>query len=168
VQKAEFWITHLALQQHPEGGFYRETYRNRGGYDFTGSTSFGAHRSYATAIHYLLKEGQQSKLHRIQSDELWFFHTGSPLVVHIFSELEANYSSFTLGLDPVSGQLLQASVPAGSWFGACFPDSIVTDRYTLVSCVVAPGFDFIDFEFANKNILSDIFPRHKALIDRLT
>jgi uncharacterized protein len=168
VQKAEFWITHLQLQQHPEGGFFRETYRNTGSYDFTGSPLFGAPRSYATAIHYLLMEGQQSRIHRIQSDELWFFHTGSPLVVHIFCEQNVNYSSFTLGPEPVSGHILQASVPAGSWFGACFPESIATDRYALVSCVVAPGFDFRDFEFAPRKTLLDTFPLHKSLIERLT
>ena len=166
MEKAEFWIEKLTLLPHPEGGFYRETYRNPDSYSFTGATPFNGPRSYATAIYYLLRGTDRSKLHRIHSDELWFFHAGDPLTVHFFPE-EGEPASFTLGLAPDKGQLLQGTVPAESWFGACC-ENPREENYALVSCVVAPGFDFSDFAFADRETLQKKFPRHAKIIERLT
>ena len=166
MQKADFWIEKLKLSAHPEGGFYRETYRSCGSYPFGEESLFKGQRSWATSIYYLLKSGDRSTLHRIHSDELWFYHAGSPLTVHIFPET-GEPSSFTLGLEPDKGQLLQETVPAESWFGACCGDSDA-ESYSLVSCVVAPGFDFRDFAFADRNELLNNFPQHAEIIARLT
>ena len=166
MQKAEFWIESLQLAPHPEGGYYRETYRSEGLYPFTDATAFNGPRTYATAIHYLLQGSDCSKLHKIHSDELWFFHAGHPLKVHIFPGV-GKASNFTLGLEPGKGQVVQGVVPKESWFGA----SLVTpedESYALVSCVVAPGFDFRDFAFADRNSLLQKFPRHTEIIERLT
>lgn len=163
----DFWISSLGLERHPEGGWYRETYRSEGVYPFDTASPFGSPRSYATAIHYLLEEGDRSRLHRIHSDELWFFHAGSPLEVSVFPE-NGTPSSFILGLFPDAGQLPSAWVPAGSWFGARLHQPATTDSFALVSCVVAPGFDFRDFSFADKATLMDRFPAHRAVIDALT
>ena len=165
MKKAEFWIESLQLLPHPEGGFYRETWRSAGSYTFT-EEPFNGPRSWVTAIHYLLRAGECSKLHRIHSDELWFFHAGAPLTVHIFPASGAP-SSFTLGLAPDKGQVLQETVRAESWFGASLEEPNESS-FALVSCVVAPGFDFQDFAFADKNELLSKFPLHKAIIERLS
>jgi uncharacterized protein len=166
MQKAEFWIDRLQLEPHPEGGYYRETYRSKEAYSFAADTPFRGSRSYATAIYYLLRSNERSKLHRIHSDELWFFHAGDPLEVHVFPET-GEPSSFTLGPSLDEGQVLQECVPAGSWFGASLATPEI-DSYALVSCVVAPGFDFRDFEFADRASLLKQFPDHSPIIKRLT
>ena len=164
MQKAEFWIESLELAPHPEGGYFRETYRSEDSYPFGDATPFNGPRAYATAIYYLLKGKDCSKLHRIHSDELWFFHAGHPLKVHIFPEA-GKASNFTLG--PGKGQVMQGVVPKESWFGASLaaPED---EHYALVSCVVAPGFDFQDFAFADRETLQKKFPRHTKIIERLT
>jgi predicted cupin superfamily sugar epimerase len=166
MEKAEFWIENLQLLPHPEGGYYRETYRSDGSYSFAAGTPFNGARSYATAIYYLLKGRDRSKLHRIHSDEIWFFHAGDPLTVYFFPE-QGEPSSFTLGPSPAKEQVMQGTVLAESWFGACC-DHSGEESYTLVSCVVAPGFDFSDFSFADRQTLQHKFPRHAELIVQLT
>jgi predicted cupin superfamily sugar epimerase len=166
MQKAEYWIDRLQLSPHPEGGYYRETYRSSGSYAFDADTPFKGSRSFATAIYYLLRNGEHSKLHRIHSDELWFFHAGNPLVVHVFGKT-GEQASFTLGSSPDEGQVLQEVVPAESWFGAELATP-ASGSFALVSCVVAPGFDFRDFDFAQRELLVHQFPDHKQIIERLT
>lgn len=168
MRTAEFWIERLGLERHPEGGWYRETYRSEGSYGFDASSPFGSPRSHATSIFYLLQRGDRSRLHRIHSDEQWYFHAGSPLDVHSFPET-GEPSLFTLGDDPDAGQTLHSWVPAGRWFGACLSErSDETDAYSLVSCVVAPGFDFRDFSFADRNELIAKFPAHVRIIEKLS
>ncbi|NTU57684.1 MAG: cupin domain-containing protein [Chlorobiaceae bacterium] len=167
MRKAEFWILRLGLERHPEGGWYRETYRSDGSYDFDGNSPFGSPRSFATAIHYLLEQGERSRLHRILSDELWFFHAGSPLEVHLFPETGAP-SSFTLGDSPDEGQVLQAWVPAGCAFGAQMNEALDEGKFSLVSCVVSPGFDFRDFTFVDRELLIAQHPGHEKIITALT
>jgi predicted cupin superfamily sugar epimerase len=168
VRKAEFWIERLRLERHPEGGWYRETYRSESEYDFSGAANFGSARSYATSIYYLLQRGDRSRLHRIHSDEQWYFHAGSPLDVHGFPET-GEPASFTLGFDPDAGQTLHSWVPAGYYFGACLSEkSDNPDAYALVSCVVAPGFDFRDFTFADPAALVARFPDHTKIIEKLS
>ncbi|MFZ4524479.1 MAG: cupin domain-containing protein [Chlorobium sp.] len=167
MQKAEYWIKNLKLSPHPEGGFYRETYRSSGSYSFTETPLFKSQRSYATAIYYLLRDSECSRLHKINSDELWFFHAGAPLTVHVFPETGDPFS-FILGHSPEKHQVLQAWVSAGTWFGACLDDATDADHFTLVSCVVAPGFDFSDFAFADRESLQQKFPLQADIIERLT
>jgi hypothetical protein len=167
MQKADFWIRQLGLERHPEGGWYRETYRSSGSYDFGAASPFGSPRSFATSIYYLLEQGDRSRLHRINSDELWYFHAGSPLEVHLFPET-GTPSSFTLGDSPDDGQMLHSWVPAGCSFGACMKEPAAEGDFSLVSCVVAPGFDFRDFSFTSKEELIDRFPDHDKTITALT
>jgi hypothetical protein len=166
MEKAEFWIKSLQLAPHPEGGYYRETYRSEGSYLFAGTTPFNGPRSYATAIYYLLRGRDRSRLHRIHSDELWFFHAGNPLTVHFFPE-EGEPASFTLGHESGKGQVMQGVALRESWFGASC-ENPGEESYALVSCVVAPGFDFRDFAFADRKTLQKKFPLHAELIERLT
>ncbi|MWV53901.1 cupin domain-containing protein [Chlorobium phaeovibrioides] len=167
MQKAEFWQERLELLRHPEGGWFRETWRTAESLPFSDGAPCTSPRSYATAIYYLLEAGDRSTLHRIRSDELWLWHAGDPLRISVFPGGEGTPSSFTLGPDPLSGNELQGVVAAGDWFGAA-PPSPGLSGYTLVSCVVAPGFEFRDFAFAKREELIARFPLHRGIIENLT
>ena len=144
------WIRSLGLTPHPEGGYYRETYRGSG--------------NVATAIYFLLEGRQVSRLHRIRSDQLWHLYAGGPLIVSAISPAGALIET-TLGGDVDAGEAPQAVVPAGHWFGAALAPAAA---YALVGCTVAPGFDFADLELARRETLLAAFPRHAAMIERLT
>ena len=163
MQPADYWIETLDLSRHPEGGYFRETYRSKTSYEFRKSPVFSGNRAYSTAIHYLLTGDECSKLHRIKSDELWFYHAGNPLTVYLFHDVGV-MSTFTL--DSGTGTF-QGVVPANTWFGARL-ESPPPGAYTLTSCVVAPGFDFSDFNLADCDSLTRKFPQHSGLIKDLT
>jgi predicted cupin superfamily sugar epimerase len=166
MKDAAHWISRLNLQPHPEGGFYRETYRAAqsiaaeclpGGY--------GGDRAFATAIYYLLEGDDFSSFHRLLSDELWHFHAGSSLVIHILGGKEGSPSCVTLGSDPDRGETLQAVIPGGTWFAAEVRDK---RSFSLVGCTVAPGFEFKDFTPGKRDELTRIFPAAALLIEKLT
>jgi len=156
-------IADLALTRHPEGGWFRETYRAAG--TIPGTLLNGEEtdaRAFSTAIYFLLERGDISTLHRIKSDELWHFHAGAPLIVHVITP-EGDYYALKLGSNPAAGEMFQGVVPAGCWFGA-----ETTGNYSLVGCTVAPGFDFADFEMGSRPDLLSRFPAHAGIIRRLT
>ena len=158
---ADDWIACLQLEPHPEGGYFRRSY--------TAELTLvlpdrAGPRPVATAIYYLLKGGQRSRLHRLKSDELWHFYTGSPLTVHVLDG-EGQCAARLLGNDPTLGQQFQLSTSAGCWFGATVDDPA---GFSLVGCTVAPGFDFADFELADRVTLTRQYPHYAALIERLT
>jgi predicted cupin superfamily sugar epimerase len=157
-------ISHLQLIRHPEGGWFRETYRCADTVPAAALPErFDGSRALATAIFFLLEEGDISALHRIRSDEIWHFYGGSPLLIHaIFPD--GRYQVQRLGSNCDEGELYQAVVPAGCWFGA----ELAGQQYALVGCTVSPGFDFADFEMADRQRLSACYPQHKELILRLT
>lgn len=161
---AQALIEQLGLVQHPEGGWYRETYRTSEKLDSQALPArFGGDRSFSTAIYFLLEAGDISALHRIKADEVWHFYAGSALRVHcIFPE--GSYQVFTLGAHVAAGEQFQAVVPAGCWFGA----ELAEGGFALVGCTVAPGFDFADFELGQARQLCAHYPQHAALITRLT
>jgi len=155
-------IRRLGLQPHPEGGHYRETYR---GAQQVLREPGGPARSACTAIYYLLHEGAYSAWHRIASDEIWHFHAGCSLHVHVLQE-RAGVVSHRLGdvlRDPAAAY--QVVVPAGSWFGA---ELLEPGGYALVGCTVSPGFEFSEFELADADALLADHPGHEALIRRLS
>ncbi len=160
------WIQRLNLIPHPEGGFYRETYR--ADLRLAGSVlgpGFHGSRAVSTAIYYLLEAGQVSKFHRIRSDELWHFYDGVPLVLHGLDERHG-YFNFRLGRH--EGTLPQAVIPAGVWFAAELAPGCASDDFALVGCTVAPGFDFQDFEMADPRCLAGQFPDQADLIRRFS
>jgi predicted cupin superfamily sugar epimerase len=128
-------IARLALQAHPEGGHYRETFRDPR-VDANG-------RSLSTAIYFLLARGERSHWHRIDAVEVWHYYAGHALVLQIADDGHQN--SVRLGPDLAAGEVPQAIVPAQAWQAA---ES--TGDWTLVGCTVAPGFDFAKFELAPK------------------
>lgn len=162
---AETLIRKLDLQRHPEGGWYRETYRATEMIPASALPNrFIGARSFCTAICFLLQKGDVSAFHRIKSDELWHFYSGAGLTVHVFSR-QGEYRVLKLGSDLAAGESFQAVVPAGCWFGAEISGE---GEFSLVGCTVAPGFDFADFEMANRESLMQQFPMHGELIWRLT
>ena len=164
-ESAAYWIERLRLAPHPEGGYFRETYRSS---EIVARAAlpkrFPGARAFSTAIYFLLPSGEVSRLHRLRSDELWHFHAGSALVIAIL-EPGSGAREIVLGRDPDRGETLQAVVPAGSWFGAHVRDS---GSFTLAGCTVAPGFDYADFDLADRVALLRQFPDQAALIARLT
>lgn len=156
---AQELIKTLQLKPHPEGGYYKETYRSKD----TMQVHPDKNRNISTAIYYLLENKDKSHFHRIQSDELWFFHQGEPLeVVAIIDEKEVR---IVLGNDIAAGHLPQAVIPAHTWFGSHVKDG---KGYSLVSCTVAPGFDFADFEVAERKELIRRYPHLEKLIREFT
>lgn len=159
-------IASLGLEPHPEGGHYRETFRSALRLPAEAlPDAFPGPRAAATAIYFLLEAGSFSALHRIASDELWFFHAGDPLEVSGFDPAappDAPATTWRLGPPPAD---FSATVPAGWLFGARVAPG---GRWSLVSCVVAPGFDFADFTMPSRGDLLAAHPRHAELITRLT
>jgi uncharacterized protein len=164
MQTAEYWIRHLHLLPHPEGGFYRETYRAAENIQLCGLPSrFPAPRSFSTAIYFLLRSQDKSLFHRIKSDELWHFHAGSALNIYLLQE--EGLQVFKLGDNLDDGDSLQVVIPANCWFGAKLHS---LNGYTLAGCTVAPGFDFKDFELADRASLLREFPDQEQIITALT
>lgn len=162
---ADEWVNRLALQPHPEGGYYAETYRSPEGVAAAHLPArYGGDRSFATAIYFLVRGGTFSALHRIQSDEMWHFYAGSRLTVYVIHP-GGRLEEIHLGPDVAAGETFQAVVPAGCWFGSKVHDA---GGYALVGCTVAPGFDFADFELAGRSDLTRQFPQHAAVIQALT
>jgi len=151
----------LSLMPHPEGGHFKETYRSQ---NSVNRTSDGVSRSASTAIYYLLRGRERSTWHRIQSDELWHFYDGMPIRIYVL-ETDGGLSVLRLG-NPLrhQGAQFQALVPAGRWFAA---ECEKPEGYSLVGCTVAPGFEFEEFEIGDKSILTQQWPAHEELIERL-
>ncbi len=162
---AEYFIKQLNLQPHPEGGFFRETYRSAEIIEQDALPGrFNGARNFSTAIYFLLENGQFSALHRIAADELWHFYAGSTLTVTV---IHANglLEEIKLGTNLPNGEVPQAVVPAGAWFGASVK---AKNTFALVGCTVAPGFNFADFEMPPRQYLLEQFPQHSDIIQALT
>lgn len=157
LTKADY-IQQLNLQPHAEGGWYRQV--------FHAATqrldpASQAQRFDYTSIYFLLDESSPSHLHRLLHDELWYFHAGQPLTVHCLMP-DGSYEALHLGSDLAAGQEFQARVPAGTIFGA-----EVHQGFALVSCMVAPGFDYRDFELLTAQELTAMYPAQASMIKRM-
>lgn len=153
------------LLPHPEGGFFKETYRDVGLVSKTALPErFSGDRCFSTAIYFLIPEGKKSCLHRIKSDEVWHFYLGGPLTLVQIAP-DGRIDKIILGQDVLHGQKLQHVVPAGYWFGA-YPNQ--GSNYSFVGCTVAPGFDFADFEMGQRDDLLKLFPHAKEELFFLT
>jgi predicted cupin superfamily sugar epimerase len=135
------WVRHLDLAPHPEGGFFRETWRS----ELTIPASalpagYSGPRNAGTAILFVLLPEQQSAWHTVRSAELWLFHRGGPLLLEVGAEQDTA-TTHVLGSDITAGEQPQFVIPPGHWQRA----RPAGDEPCLVSCVVVPGFDFADF-----------------------
>jgi hypothetical protein len=152
-------IESLELKKHPEGGYYKETYRAAD----TLNNLNGEARNISTAIFYLLEGNDRSHFHRIANDEMWFYHSGVALDIHCI--VAGELKTIRLGLDVSNGELMQVVIPAYTWFASKIVDE---KSYALLSCVVAPGFDFKDFELAERNLLIEEYPNLNSIITDFT
>lgn len=158
---AEYWINHLSLEPHIEGGYYREVYRS--------ALHVTVHpesdtRSAATHIYFLLTASAFSAFHRITADELWHFYHGSSVAVYEILP-DGQLTTHLLGTDIAKGETPFCVIRKGSWFGSRLAGE---GEYGLVGCTVAPGFLFSDLEMAERAGLSRQYPRHASLIRELT
>jgi predicted cupin superfamily sugar epimerase len=152
----------LELAPHPEGGFFRETFR---GEALPFALPERGARATSTAIYFLLRRGDFSAWHRVRSDEAWHHYLGAPLELHLLGADAA--SRIVLGSALERGERPQAVVPAGV-FQAARPVAASECDFSLVGCTVAPGFDFADFEMPPRGELLERFPEHRALIEAMT
>jgi uncharacterized protein len=127
----------LDLKPHPEGGHYRQTFRD--------SRMVDGARAASTAIYFLLARGERSHWHKVDAVEVWHYHAGAPLKLEIAADAKGPIERVTLGADLAAGERPQAIVPAHAWQAA---QSL--GEWTLVGCTVAPGFEFSTFELAPK------------------
>ena len=154
----------LGLKPHPEGGSYRETYRSRVAVTVTNRDDASGQRCASTAILYILKEGEMSRLHRIVTDEIWHYHLGGPFQLSMIHP-DGRVEEVVLGPGMESGQAVYCMVPAGCWFGGVpLPGS----SYTLLGCTVAPGFEFRDLTIGERKDLLNRYPGASKVIARLT
>ena len=159
-----YFINLLQLQLHPEGGFFKETYRASEQIPTIGLPGrFIGNRCFCTAIYYLLQQGDRSVFHKIKSDECWHFYEGGTLIIHVI-ENDGNYYQVKLGRDIAAGESFQFVVPANTWFAS---EPAPGSTFSLVGCTVAPGFDYADFEIAGKEKLLSAFPQHADIIHKL-
>jgi len=160
-------ISAFGLLPHPEGGFFRETYRAaaqvvRRTEDGQASEA-AAPLSASTAIYFMLGQGAVSSWHRIRSDELWHFYAGDPIDIHVLGD-DGRPRRHRLGNPLVDGDAsFQVLVPAGLWFAA---ECSAAAGWGLAGCTVAPGFEFSEFALADTAALLHDYPGHRALIER--
>ncbi len=162
MDKATYWIKKLDLQKHPEGGWFKETYRSEEIIDHKSLPErYNSNRNFSTAIFYLLIKTDYSTFHKIKSDELWHFYDGtSP--VEIVLLCEEGIKNLVVGRDIEKGENFQVIIPKNVWFAAHL---INKNGYALVGCTVSPGFDFDDFKMADIKELKKEFPYLAVDID---
>lgn len=146
MQTLKSLVEDLNLLPHPEGGFYKEMYRSPTIVNADGLVQKSAY----TSIYYLLSGNDFSSWHRIKSDETWYFHRGCDVIIYFFDQNKA-LQTIQLGLN---SKCLQATIPANTWFAA---KPTQQDSFCLVSCAVAPGFEFADFEIGKRDSLQSEF-----------
>lgn len=154
---AEHWIRALGLAAHPEGGWFREVFRSPERVPASALPArFGGERSLATSILYMLVAGERSRFHRLRADELWNHHWGHEMVLHLLERGGARMEVVGPGLPPVL-------VPHGTWFAA-----VPGGELAVVGCLVSPGFEFEDFELAERERLLAEFPNERDLVTHFT
>lgn len=159
-------ISKLELAPHIEGGYYKEDYRS----PHTVSDSIigkqgKEKRNLATTCYYLLTHKDRNIFHRVKSEEIWIFLGGGTIELYEICEETKTLSKTSLGSDILNGELLKYNIKANTWFGALPKKGI---SFSLISCIVCPGFDFKDWERGNRDYLTSICPSAKNLIQSLT
>jgi predicted cupin superfamily sugar epimerase len=162
---AEDLINRLNLIPHPEGGYYRETYRCPESLPRTAlAAGYDSARAAGTAIYYLLTESTCSRLHRLKSDEIYHFYLGDPVtMLHLYPD--GTTREIVLGPNIVMGELPQVVIPRATWQGSFV---LPRGRFALLGATVSPGFDFADYETGERESLLRQYPTQKELILRLT
>lgn len=158
-------INKFNLEKHPEGGYFKETYRSTGIITNENlNSNFIGDRNYCTGIYFLLTSDSFSAFHKINQDEMWHFYLGTTLKLHMISP-EGEYSFVLIGNDLLNGELPQFVVPAQYWFAV---EVVKENSFAFTGCTVAPGFDFKDFVLPERKELITLFPQHSEIISKLT
>ena len=159
-------IEALALAAHPEGGWYREVYRCREHIERDGlPVRFPGARSLATAILFLLHEGEYSRFHRLRADEVWCHNDGGNVLMYLLEPGAGTRTGRGVRKVVLGRERPLYTVPHGTWFAA---EPEPGAKYVLVTCFVAPGFEFEDFELATREQLLEEYPLEQTLVRRLT
>lgn len=162
---AQHWVDLLDLTAHPKGGYFKENYRSNKWVEKNAVADQNAEKqNFATAIYFLLTSNTFSPFHRIKSDEIWHFYEGSSLTIYVI-ETNGKLRTIRLGKYPTKDQVFQAVIPKDAWFAAKVDEE---EGYVLAGVTVLPGFDFVDFELADKKKLINDYPQHEELISQLT
>lgn len=165
MDEIQYLVNNLNLEPHPEGGFYRETYRSEGIITMSSEDNrYSGERNFSTCIYFLLTSDNFSAFHKIKQDEIWHFYSGSPISLHIIDE-QGVYTKHTIGSNFEAGEVPQFVVKGGDWFAS---EVELPNSYCLAGCTVAPGFDFSDFVMAQRDQLCVLYPQHSKVIERLT
>ena len=164
MQEVKTLIQQFQLLPHPEGGYYKETYRSNEIINQEALPErFQGSRYFSTAIYFLLEKGNFSAFHKIKSDECWHFYAGQSLLVYVLQP-NGNLDIIRVGNNLEVGETFQYVVPANCWFAS---EPAPESDFSFVGCTVAPGFDFEDFELAKAAELVQLFPQHQPIIARL-
>ena len=158
-------IKKLNLHPHPEGGYFRETFRSKEIIKKENLPGrYSGDRSLFTSILFMIDGKNFSSFHRLKTDELWYYNFGNSLLVTTIDEY-GNLSEIILGGSFDDEEKLQHLVPAGSWMSASVEDKF---GFSVVSCSMSPGFDYDDFELADRKKLIELFPNHRVIIEKYT
>ncbi|CDR28979.1 cupin domain-containing protein [Staphylococcus schweitzeri] len=153
MKTAQQWINELNLISHPEGGFYKETIRE---------VTTNEQRAPFSSIYFLLTDDNISHFHRIDADEVWYYHAGSSLTIHMIDK-KGQYKAVTLGADIKNGDVLQYVVPKGTIFASSIESE---NTYSLVGCMCQPSFEFEHFELFTQSELLNQFPHLESVIEK--
>lgn len=160
---ADYFKKLLNLKPHIEGGFYNESFSSKNEVMVNFHEDKSEKRLRWTSIYFLLEKNEVSNFHRLKSDEMWYFHAGNSLNIYIITP-EGEMIIKRLGLDIEKGDQPQVLVPKEYIFGSAMNN----DGFSLVGCMVSPGFDFHDFEIFKRNELIEKYPQHQDIIKKLT
>ncbi|MGH4124449.1 MAG: cupin domain-containing protein [Clostridium sp.] len=164
MYSSQYFIDTLNMEAHPEGGFYKSSFCSCENISSNNlKTKFEGERTLWTSIYFLLRDGEISSFHRLKSDEMWYYHAGSPLTIYMISP-NGELTTKQLGLNIENGETPQFLVPKNYIFGS----AMNIPGYSLVGCMVSPGFDFKDFEIFERDTLLNKYSQHKDIIIKLT
>lgn len=164
MYSADYFIKTLDMIPHPEGGFYTSPYASSEKIsDSELKVDFDGERILWTSIYFLLRNGEVSNFHRLKSDEMWYYHGGSPLTIYMVTPT-GELITEELGLNIEKGEKPQVLVPKNYIFGSAMNN----EGFSLVGCMVSPGFDFKDFELFKRDDLLKAYPKYEDIIVKLT
>ena len=166
MKTAAYWIEKLELRQHPEGGWFKETYRSSECILKENLPQrYPSPRCFSTTIYYLLEGNDRSVFHRLKSDETWHFYAGDSSIRLFIISPEGKLTRHLAGANPDNDEVFQLLIPQNHWFAAELTN---LEGYALIGCTVAPGFEFDDFEMGKRSEMARTFPQHQELIQKMT
>ncbi|MGN0026679.1 cupin domain-containing protein [uncultured Clostridium sp.] len=155
MKSAEYYINNLNMEKHIEGGYFKES--------FVSQDEVNKDKKLWSSIYFLLETGEVSNFHRLKSDELWYYHDGEALTIYMITP-EGELITKKLGKNIEKGEAPQVLVEKGCIFGSAMNN----DGYALVGCMVAPAFQYDEFELFKRDDLLELYPNHKDIIIKLT